>query len=61
MYTVWAAYLHFSEKTQGSIEAGKLADFTVTDRDFLTCPVDQIRAIEPVMTIVEGRIVWQRS
>jgi predicted amidohydrolase YtcJ len=58
MHTVWAAYMQFSEKTRGSIEPGKLADLTVIDRDFLKCPVDEIKAIEPVMTIVEGKTVF---
>lgn len=58
MHTVWAAYQEFSEKYKGSIERGKVADFTVIDRDFLTCPVDDIRKIEPLMTIVNGKILY---
>jgi hypothetical protein len=60
MHTVWAAYLQFSEKTRGSIEPGKLADMVVIDRDFLACPVEEIKNIEPVMTIVEGRVVYSK-
>jgi predicted amidohydrolase YtcJ len=43
MYTSSAAWLQFSEKTRGTLEAGKLADAVVIDRDYLTCPEDQIR------------------
>lgn len=57
MWTTWAAWLHFSEKEQGSIEPGKLADLVVIDRDILTCPEDEIRAIEPLMVVLDGRIV----
>lgn len=57
MWTTWAAWLHFSEKEQGSIEPGKLADLVVIDRDILTCPEDEIRRIEPVMVVLDGRIV----
>jgi predicted amidohydrolase YtcJ len=57
---VWAAYLQFSEKTRGSIEPGKLADMVVIDRDFLACPVEEIKDVEPVMTIVEGRVVYSK-
>ena len=60
MYTISAAYLQHSEKDRGSIEPGKLGDFVVLDRDYLTCPEDQIRSIEPAATIVAGRIVYSR-
>jgi predicted amidohydrolase YtcJ len=58
MWTTWAAYLQFGEKSRGSLEAGKFADFVVIDRDFLACAEDDIRRIEPVATVVNGRVVW---
>ncbi len=58
---IWAAYRHFAERVKGSIEPGKLADLTVIDRDYLTCPEDQIKAIEPVMTIIDGQIAWRAT
>ncbi len=61
MWTTWAAWLHFSEKEQGSIEPGKLADLVVIDRDILTCPEDEIRLIEPLMVVLDGRIVERSS
>ena len=60
MYTNGPAYLHFAEKEQGSIEAGKWADFVVIDRDYLTCPEAEIRRIEPLMTVVGGKTVYER-
>lgn len=60
MYTIWAAHLQHAENDRGSIEAGKLADFVVIDRDYLTCPEAEIRSIEPVMTIVAGRVAYSR-
>lgn len=60
MHTTWAAYLQFAENERGSIEVGKLADLVVLDQDYLTCPLDQIKDIEPRMTIIEGSIVYQR-
>src|SRR5579863_4938095 len=58
-HTIWPAYLQFAEKERGSIENGKLADLVVIDRDYLTCPEEQIKDIEPVMTILNGRVVYR--
>jgi predicted amidohydrolase YtcJ len=60
MYTTWAAYLQHAEKDRGSVEVGKLGDLVVIDRDYLTCPEDEIKSISPVMTIVDGRTVYAR-
>ena len=59
-HTIWAAWLQFGDQVKGSIEPGKLADLVVIDRDYLTCPEDEIRAIEPVLTILDGRVVYRR-
>jgi predicted amidohydrolase YtcJ len=56
-HTIWPAYMQFAEKDRGSIEAGKLADMVVIDRDYLACPESQIRDILPVMVIIDGKIV----
>ncbi len=55
-----AAYASFSERATGSLEPGKLADLAVLDRDYLTCPEDDIRRSEPLMTILDGRIVYRK-
>jgi predicted amidohydrolase YtcJ len=60
-HTTWAAYLQFSEKDKGSLEPGKFADMVVIDRDYLTCPEDQIRSIEPAMTIIAGKVAYRSS
>jgi predicted amidohydrolase YtcJ len=61
MHTIWAAWMQFSEKERGSIERGKLADLTVIDRDFLACPIDEIRSIRPVMVFIEGKQAWSAA
>jgi hypothetical protein len=60
MYTVNAAYASSEENIKGSIEAGKLADFTVISRDPRTTPPSRIEDIEVWMTIVGGRVVYPK-
>ena len=52
------AYLMFQEGNIGAIRPGLLADLLVLDRDYLTVPVEEIKEILPVATIVGGRIVF---
>jgi hypothetical protein len=61
MWTWNAAYHSFDEEVKGSIEPGKLADMVVISTDYLTCPEKQIRDIEAVQTIVDGKIVYERN
>ncbi len=53
------AFLVFQENNLGSIQSGKFADLVVLDRDYLTIPADEIKEIQPVMTMVGGRIVFE--
>jgi predicted amidohydrolase YtcJ len=55
-YTIWAAHAGFQEKLLGSIEIGKLADFTVLDRDILAVEAKEILNTRVVCTIVAGKI-----
>jgi predicted amidohydrolase YtcJ len=59
MLTIWPAHGAFQESLRGSIEVGKLADFTVFDRDLLTVEEQQILDAEVVMTIVGGKISYR--
>lgn len=49
--TIWAAEAHFEEKLKGTLEAGKLADFVVIDRDYMRCDVEEIKDINALMTV----------
>jgi predicted amidohydrolase YtcJ len=59
-YTINNAHLNFEEKIKGSIEPGKLADLIIIDRDILKCPVDEIRQTKVLLTMVGGKVVWQK-
>jgi predicted amidohydrolase YtcJ len=61
MMTSAAARFSFDEKTRGSIEVGKLADFVVLDVDILTCPPERLRAIRPEMTVIGGRVAYEHA
>jgi hypothetical protein len=56
-YTIGSAYLNRLDALTGSIEAGKLADLVVLDRDLFAAPADEIGAARVDATFIEGRLV----
>ena len=60
MYIINAAYASSEESTKGSIEEGKLADLTVIAGDPRTVPSTKIGDIKVSMTVVGGKIVYQK-
>jgi predicted amidohydrolase YtcJ len=56
--TIWAARQMFLEKKVGSIEVGKYADLAVWDRDFYSVPTAEIKEAKCLMTIFDGRVVF---
>lgn len=61
MYTINNAYASFEENLKGSIEPGKVADLVVLSEDILTCSDDKIREIKSLLTIVNGRMVFDNG
>ena len=57
MFTIWPAYAAFEENEKGSIEVGKLADFTVLSQDIMKIPEPKILKTRAEMTIIGGDIV----
>lgn len=60
-FTIWAAYGQFEEDLKGSLEPGKLADFIVIDRDYMTCPEADIKDIQVLETYVGNELVYQKD
>lgn len=60
MFTVWPAYGAFQENIKGMVKAGYLADFTVFNKDIMTIPENEILWVENQITIVGGKIVYQK-
>jgi len=61
LYTINAAYHSFDEDLLGSIELNKLADFVVLEEDILTIPPERLKDIPVFMTIIDGKIVYQKQ
>ncbi|MBX2843171.1 MAG: amidohydrolase [Flammeovirgaceae bacterium] len=59
-YTLDAAYGAFEEDIKGSIEVGKLADFTVFSKDIMTVPEGEILDTEILYTILDGKIAYKK-
>lgn len=60
-YTLDAAYGAFEEKIKGSIKAGKLADFVVFNKDLMTVPDAEILSTEVSMTILGGKVLYEKK
>jgi predicted amidohydrolase YtcJ len=58
MYTINNAFASFEEDIKGSIEVGKLADLAILSDDILTCEEDRIKEMQVVLTMVDGKIVF---
>ena len=57
--TLWAAKSCFEEKRKGSIEVGKVADFTILDIDIIKAPERKILMSKVLYTIVDGKTVYK--
>jgi predicted amidohydrolase YtcJ len=60
MFTLWPAYAAFQENDKGSIEVGKLADFTVLSQDIMKIPEAEILNTRCAMTAIGGDIAYER-
>jgi predicted amidohydrolase YtcJ len=61
MYTINAAWALHQDRETGSIEAGKLADLIVLDRNLFELPASRIHEVQVERTLLEGRTVFRRA
>jgi predicted amidohydrolase YtcJ len=54
--TTWGAYYLMKEDQLGALEPGKLADFIVLDRDYLTIPEEEIENVRVLLSVVGGKV-----
>jgi predicted amidohydrolase YtcJ len=60
-YTFESAYAEFAEKEKGEIKIGKFADLVVHSKDLLTIEPKEILTTEPLYTIFNGKIIYEKK
>ena len=60
-FTMGSAYASGDEKVKGSIEVGKLADLVVLSADIFKIDPVEIEKAKVVMTIFDGKVIYQRK
>ena len=58
-YTVGSAFAEFQEKVKGTITPGKLADLVILSRDIFKIDAKEIEKVNVLMTLVDGRVVYE--
>jgi predicted amidohydrolase YtcJ len=58
-YTVGSAFAEFAEDEKGSLAAGKLADLVMIDNDFFEGDPMRIPGARVLMTVMDGRVVFE--
>jgi predicted amidohydrolase YtcJ len=58
LYTQGSSWFSGEAGKKGSLVAGQFADLSVLSEDFFSVPLERIKNIESVMTIVGGKVVY---
>jgi predicted amidohydrolase YtcJ len=58
LWTAGSAWFSNEQGRKGRIQAGMLADLAVLSNDFFSVPEEEIKAIESVLTVVGGEVVY---
>ena len=59
-YTFEPAYAEFAENEKGEIKVGMFADLIVHSKDLLTIEPKEILTTEPIYTIFNGKIIYEK-
>jgi predicted amidohydrolase YtcJ len=59
-YTVGSAYAEFQEHVKGTLTPGKLADLVLLDRDIFKMDPNQLDQVKVLLTVVDGKVVWEK-
>lgn len=58
-YTLGSAFAEFQEQDKGTLTVGKLADFVLLDKDIFTINPHEIDKAKVVLTVMDGRVVYE--
>lgn len=58
LWTVGSSWFSTEDGKKGALAPGQLADLSVLSADYFSVPEEQIKAIESVLTIVDGKVVY---
>jgi len=58
-YTMGSAYAEFEDQAKGSITPGKLADMVIVDRDIYAIEPSEIDKARVVLTVMDGKVVYE--
>jgi predicted amidohydrolase YtcJ len=58
-YTLGSAYAEFQENEKGTLAPGKLADLVILSRDIFKIDPNEIDKVRVVITIMDGRLVYE--
>jgi hypothetical protein len=58
LWTQGSAWFSTEQGKKGQIKVGQLADVAVLSQDYFSVPEEQIKGIESVMTVVDGKVVY---
>ena len=58
MWTSGGAWMSSEEDKKGTLEAGKLADLVILSGDYFSMPVDEVKDLESLLTMVGGKVVY---